>query len=71
MIPGRIPVFEEVEPDVKTAWLAAQKQQAWQKAYDEMRAKYSIILPAPGEQGSANIPSKPTETPVPLGEGPQ
>lgn len=71
VIPGRIPVFEEVEPDVKTEWLAAQKQQAWQKAYDEMRAKYSIILPAPGEQGSANIPSKPTEIPVPSGEGPQ
>ena len=51
VIPGRIPVFEEVEPDVKTAWLAAQKQQAWQKAYEEMRAKYSIVLPAPGRAG--------------------
>ncbi len=29
VIPGRIPAFEEMEPDVKTAWLAEQKQQAW------------------------------------------
>ncbi len=71
VIPGRVPVFEEVEPDVKTAWLAAQKQQAWQKAYEEMRFKYSIVLPAPGEQGSASIPLKPAEIPVPSGEGPQ
>ncbi len=71
VIPGRIPVFEEVEPDVKTAWLAAQKQQAWQKAYGEMRAKYSIILPAPAEHEPASIPSKPTEIPLPSGEGPQ
>lgn len=28
LIPGRIPDFEEVEPEVKTAWLADQKAQA-------------------------------------------
>jgi peptidyl-prolyl cis-trans isomerase C len=27
--PGRIPAFEEVEQDVKTAWLGKQKQDAW------------------------------------------
>ena len=36
VIPGRIPAFEEMEPDVKIAWLGEQKQQAWQKAYKEM-----------------------------------
>ena len=46
VIPGRIPVFEEVEADVKNAWLADQKQQAWQKAYEDMRAKYTVLLPA-------------------------
>ncbi|MGC1999200.1 MAG: peptidylprolyl isomerase [Candidatus Acidiferrales bacterium] len=71
VIPGRIPVFEEVEAEVKTAWLAAQKQQAWQKAYEEMRAKYSIVLPAPAEHEPASIPAKPMEIPVPSGEGPQ
>ena len=47
VIPGRVPAFEEIEPDVKTAWLSEQKVQAWQKAYKEMRAKYAVLLPAP------------------------
>jgi peptidyl-prolyl cis-trans isomerase C len=47
VIPGRVPDFEEIESDVKTAWLAAQKAVAWDKAYKEMRAKYTVLLPAP------------------------
>ena len=47
LIPGRVPAFEEVEADVKAAWLAEQKVQAWQKAYQDMRAKYTVLLPVP------------------------
>ena len=47
LIPGRVPAFEEIEPDVKTAWLGEQKVQAWEKAYKDMRAKYTVLLPAP------------------------
>jgi peptidyl-prolyl cis-trans isomerase C len=43
--PGKVPAFEEVEPDVKTAWLADQKAIQWQKAYATMRAKYEVIAP--------------------------
>jgi len=50
LIPGRVPAFEEVEADVKTAWLAEQKAQASQKAYQDMRAKYTLLLPAPAEK---------------------
>ncbi|MDM0072270.1 peptidylprolyl isomerase [Variovorax sp. J31P207] len=46
VLPGRVPAFEEIEQDVKTAWLTEQKAQAWQKAYKDMRAKYTILLPA-------------------------
>jgi peptidyl-prolyl cis-trans isomerase C len=70
--PGRIPDFEEVEPDVKTAWLADQKEQAWRKAYESMRAKYTVLLPAPPDKESARAPA-PTpgkEIPAPSGEGP-
>ena len=72
VIPGRIPAFEEMEPDVKTAWLAAQKQQAWQKAYAEMRAKYTVLLPAPPDKEAAQAPVPPPKTKVPTssGEGP-
>jgi parvulin-like peptidyl-prolyl isomerase len=50
LAPGRIPEFEEIESDVKTAWLADQKEQAWRKAYHEMRAKYTVLLPAAPEK---------------------
>jgi len=46
-VPGRAPAFAEVESDVKTAWLGEQKAQAWRKAYETMRAKYTVLLPAP------------------------
>ena len=53
LIPGRSPAFEEIEPDVKTAWLGEQKAQAWEKAYKEMRAKYTVLIPAPPDSGPA------------------
>ncbi len=72
VIPGRIPAFEEMEPDVKTAWLAEQKQQAWQKAYAEMRGKYTVLLPAPSDKEAAQAPAPPPkkQVPAPSGEGP-
>jgi len=53
LIPEQASGFEEVEPEVKTAWLAARKAEAWDKAYKTMRAKYELVLPAPPttEQG--------------------
>ena len=45
--PEHVSAFEEVEPDVKTAWLAARKTDAWDKAYKTMRAKYELVVPAP------------------------
>lgn len=53
VIPSRVPEFEEVESDVKTAWLAEQKAKAWEKAYKDMRAKYTVFLPAPPENALA------------------
>ena len=70
---GRIPAFEEMEPDVKTAWLAEQKTTAWQKAYADMRAKYSVMLPAaPSEaaQAPATQPGMKKQVPASSGEGP-
>ena len=57
--PGRTPEFEEVESDVKTAWLNEQKEQAWPKAYQEMRAKYTVLLPqVPDKVTLPNNPSR-------------
>jgi peptidyl-prolyl cis-trans isomerase C len=70
--PGRIPAFEEAESDVKTAWLADQKAQAWHKAYQDMRARYTVLLPGPPDEKTVNA-SAPTlrkEVPTSSGEGP-
>ena len=72
VIPGRIPALEEIEPDVKTVWLGEQKANAWQKAYGEMRAKYTVLLPAPPDKEAASAPTPPpkTQTPSASGEAP-
>jgi peptidyl-prolyl cis-trans isomerase C len=72
VIPGRIPALEEIEPDVKTAWLAEQKATAWQKAYAEMRAKYTVLLPIPSDKKAAQAPVPPPkkQVPAPSGEVP-
>jgi len=57
IIPGRIPKFEEMEPDIKTAWLGDQKQTSWRDAYAKIRGKYTILLPA--------IPDQPSNAPAP------
>jgi peptidyl-prolyl cis-trans isomerase C len=60
IVPGRIPAFEEVEPDVKTAWLADQKVIAWHDAYAAMRAKYEVIVPQPPAETSESKTGLPT-----------
>ena len=47
VIPGREPALEEIEADVRTAWLNEQKARAWDKAYRAMRDRYTVYLPAP------------------------
>jgi hypothetical protein len=44
--PGRVPGFEEVEPEVKTEWVAEQRAGAKRKAFEAMRARYELVLPA-------------------------
>ena len=67
VIPGRVPAFEEVEPDVRTAWLGEQKALAWEKAYKRMRAGYSVLLPGPPESSAASSSSQMTRKTVPSG----
>jgi peptidyl-prolyl cis-trans isomerase C len=44
--PGRVPAFEEIEPDIKSTWIDDQRTQAKAKAYEAMRARYQVVLPA-------------------------
>lgn len=71
LIPGRIPAFEEIEPDVRTAWLGEQKTKAWDEAYKDMRAKYTVLLPAaPDDKTVAATRPRKKQIPTSSGEGP-
>jgi hypothetical protein len=72
VIPGRVPAFEEIEQDVKIAWLNQQKAQAWEKAYKDMRARYTVLLPAPPADGATppSTPPRQTQGPGSSGEEP-
>ena len=61
VIPGRVPAFEEVEADVRTAWLGEQKALAWEKSYKDMRANYTVLLPAPPAIAAGSPPSPPAK----------
>ena len=69
VIPGRVPAFEEVESEVKTAWLGEQKAQAWQKAYQSLRTKYTVLLPAPPDKQTASAPAPPPKKEIPTTSG--
>ena len=74
LVPGRVPSFEEIEGNVKTAWLSEQKATAWEKAYKDIRAKYTVFLPAPPDaQTAERISAAPRrkEVPTSTGEGQQ
>jgi peptidyl-prolyl cis-trans isomerase C len=44
-VPGRVPAFEEIEPEIKAEWIEDQRLEAKRKAYETMRARYRVVLP--------------------------
>lgn len=62
LTPGRIPLFEEIEPEVKQEWIASRRAEAKQKMYETLRARYEVVLSneRPGEAATkAPAPAKP------------
>jgi hypothetical protein len=45
LTPGRVPAFEEIESEVKAAWIAEQRTESRRKAFEAMKARYEVILP--------------------------
>ncbi|MRG57807.1 peptidyl-prolyl cis-trans isomerase [Phyllobacterium sp. SYP-B3895] len=43
--PGRIPAFEEVRPQVKSAWIDQRYRDVKRIAFEEMRSRYTVSLP--------------------------
>lgn len=53
---GGAPDFKEIEPAIKKAWEIEQRQAAWRKAYEAMRAKYTVTMPAmPAGVGATGV----------------
>ena len=55
--PGRIPNFEEIEDDVKTAWLTDQKAEQWRETYAKLRAQYDVVVLQPSPEPPVRNPS--------------
>jgi peptidyl-prolyl cis-trans isomerase C len=45
IVHGRVPDLSEVEPDVKAGWLQDQQDEVRRKAFEAMRARYTVVLP--------------------------
>jgi peptidyl-prolyl cis-trans isomerase C len=45
LTPARIPALEEVEQDVRTAWIEEQRAEIRERAFAAMRDRYEVVLP--------------------------
>lgn len=45
LTPSSVPKFEDVEPQVKNAWIDDQTRELKQKAFEELKAHYTVVLP--------------------------
>jgi peptidyl-prolyl cis-trans isomerase C len=46
MTPERVPDFDEIEAEVRTAWVEDKREQTRARLYEAMRARYEVVLPA-------------------------
>jgi hypothetical protein len=53
LTPQRTPDYEEIEADVKNAWVEDRRNEVRARMYEAMRARYEVVLPARGNQPSA------------------
>jgi len=53
LTPERIPTYEEIEADVKAAWLEDHREVVRSRMYKAMRAHYEVVMPTLREQRGA------------------
>jgi hypothetical protein len=61
MTPAREPTFEEVEPEVRSAWVADLRAEFKRQTFEAMRARYDVVLPgapANATAGNGTLPVK-------------
>ena len=62
--PRRVPAFEEVEGEVRAEWLADQRGETRRLAYEAMRSRYEVVLPASAER-AVSAAGSPAPRPIP------
>ena len=43
--PGRVPSYNEIEPDIRAGWINEQRAEARRRGFETMKARYEIHLP--------------------------
>ncbi len=43
--PARVPALDEIEADVRAAWTAERYAEIRKRAEDDMRARYTVVVP--------------------------
>src|SRR5262249_25970933 len=52
---GRVPGLEEVQPEVKAAWLEEKQSEIKRTAFATMRARYTVVVPPIDAAALANL----------------
>jgi parvulin-like peptidyl-prolyl isomerase len=58
LTPARVPELEEIEADVKTAWVGDQRAEVKREAFEAMKSRYEIVVP--------KVPANPADVAVTL-----
>lgn len=45
LTPPRVAEFEEMETDVRTQWVSAEREEIKRRMYEEMKSRYEVVLP--------------------------
>jgi len=53
LTPERTPDYDEIAADVKAAWVDSRRDDFKRTAYEAMRARYEVVLPAPRDRQNA------------------
>ena len=61
--PGRVPDFDEILAEIQAAWMEDQRSEARRRAFDVMKARYEVRLPALSSAHNETSAPAPTATP--------
>jgi peptidyl-prolyl cis-trans isomerase C len=58
LTPQRVPDFDDIEPEVKAAWMEDRRGEVRKRLYEAMRARYEVVLPAGNPAASSASPAR-------------